>query len=66
MTDAVDIITQNILDRKTIEPIQGFSEEDLIRQKCMQNDIMQNHADYTGDLLCWCVSCKCLRSSTED
>jgi len=31
------------------EPIHGFSEEDLIRQKCMQNDIMKNHPDYTGE-----------------
>lgn len=46
--DAVDVITEKLLDRRTIEPVQGFSEEDLIRQKCMQNDIMQNHADYTG------------------
>jgi hypothetical protein len=48
MRDAVDVITEKLLDRKTIEPVNGFSEEDLIRQKCMQNDIMQNHADYTG------------------
>ena len=32
----------------TIEPINGFSEDELVRQKCMQNDIMKNHADYTG------------------
>ena len=48
MRDAVDVLTERILDRRTIEPINGFSEEELIRQKCMQNDIMQNHADYTG------------------
>jgi hypothetical protein len=47
--DAVDVITEKLLDRKTIEPVNGFTEEDLIRQKCMQNDIMQNHADYTGE-----------------
>lgn len=46
--DAVDVITEKLLDRRTIEPINGFSEAELIRQKCMQNDIMQNHADYTG------------------
>lgn len=46
--DAVDIIVSKMLDRRTIEPLDGFSEVDLIRQKCMQNDIMQNHADYAG------------------
>jgi hypothetical protein len=46
--DAVDLITEKILDRNTIEPINGFTEADRIRQKCKQNDIMQNHADYTG------------------
>ena len=46
--DAADVIVERILDRKTIEPINGFSEAELIRQKCMQNDIMKNHADYTG------------------
>lgn len=46
--DAVDVIVSRILDRRTIEPLDGFSEIDLIRHKCMQNDIMQNHADYAG------------------
>jgi hypothetical protein len=46
--DAADVIIDKILDRKTIEPINGFSEHDLIQQKCLQNDIMQNHADYAG------------------
>lgn len=48
MTDAVDVIISKMLDRRTIEPLTGFSEDDLTRQKCMQNDIMQNHADYAG------------------
>lgn len=39
---------ENILNRKTVEPIDGFSSEDLMIQKCLQNDIMQNHADYAG------------------
>jgi hypothetical protein len=71
--DAVDVITEKLLDRRTIEPVEGFSEEDLIRQKCMQNDIMQNHADYTGrpvcndavfpnDLMCICA-CTVVRST---
>eukprot|EP00981_Chlorochromonas_danica_P006208 scaffold1307_cov166-Ochromonas_danica.AAC.30 len=46
--DAVDVIISKILDRRTIEPLNGFSDLDLTRQKCMQNDIMQNHADYAG------------------
>ena len=46
--DAVDLIVDKVLDRQTIEPIEGFSAEELIRQKCLQNDIMQNHADYAG------------------
>lgn len=46
--DAADVIIEKILDRKTIEPLNGFGEQDLIQQKCMQNDIMQNHADYAG------------------
>jgi hypothetical protein len=37
-----------ILDRQTIEPVNGFQDADLIQQKCLQNDIMQNHADYAG------------------
>lgn len=46
--DAAAVIIDKVLDRKTIEPIDGFSEQDLIQQKCLQNDIMQNHADYAG------------------
>ena len=49
--DAVDVITEKLLNRSTIEPINGFTEEQLIQQKCMQNDIMKNHADYTGNFL---------------
>lgn len=94
----VTYLSERILDRSTIEPIDGFSPEELVRQKCnrrmyciycrtipycidsdtqsqvtfpwlmyvsyctayvpsmtsylnsagMQNDIMQNHGDYTG------------------
>lgn len=46
--DAADVIIEKILDRRTIEPIDGFLEQDLIQQKCLQNDIMKNHADYSG------------------
>lgn len=46
--DAADVIIEKLLDRKTIEPMEGFGEQDLIQQKCLQNDIMQNHADYAG------------------
>ncbi len=46
--DAVDVIISKLLDKQTIEPLQGFSGVDLIHQKCLQNDILQNHADYAG------------------
>lgn len=46
--DAGSVIIDKMLDRRTIEPLEGFSEQDLIQQKCLQNDIMQNHADYAG------------------
>jgi hypothetical protein len=46
--DAADVIIEHILDPLTIEPLAGFGEQDLLQQKCMQNDIMQNHADYAG------------------
>ncbi|RYH32498.1 hypothetical protein EON65_00535 [archaeon] len=46
--DAVEVIISKMLDRKTIEPLDGFSGLNLIQQKCMQNDILQNHADYAG------------------
>lgn len=46
--DAAAVIIDRVLDRRTIEPIDGFSEQDLVQQKCLQNDIMQNHADYAG------------------
>ena len=46
--DAVDVIVDRMLRRDTVEPVDGFSEDDLWKQKCLQNDIMQNHADYSG------------------
>lgn len=46
--DAADVIVSRVVDRRTVEPVEGFSEDDLWRQKCLQNDIMQNHADYSG------------------
>ena len=48
LRDAADVIVERILDRNTVEPVTGFSEEELIQQKCMQNDIMANHPDYAG------------------
>lgn len=51
---------------KTIEPINGFTEEDLVRQKCMQNDIMQNHADYTGMYSVYFVHVWCTDSTLAD
>jgi hypothetical protein len=46
--DAADIAMERILDRRTVEPIGGYTALELSLQKCLQNDIMQNHADYAG------------------
>ncbi len=46
--DATSIIITRILDSNTIEPIQGFTDEQLRISKCQQNDIVRNHIDYAG------------------
>eukprot|EP01035_Chromulina_nebulosa_P020816 gene20816-26984_t len=46
--DAVDIIIEKILDPKTVEPIDGFSDVELLHQHEKQNDIMDNHEDYAA------------------
>jgi hypothetical protein len=48
MRDAVDIIIEKILDRNTIAPLQGFTNEELLRQVELQNSIMDNHEDYAA------------------
>ena len=37
-----------ILDRKTVEPLHGFTDEELLSQVAQQNDIMDNHEDYAA------------------
>ena len=46
--DAQEVIIQKILDRDTIEPINGFSDEELLRQHDEQNYIMDTHEDYAA------------------
>lgn len=46
--DAADIIIDKILDRKTIDPVDGFSNEELMTQHDMQNEIMDKHEDYAA------------------
>lgn len=38
--DAADVIINKILDRNTVEPLQGFTEEELQTQKNLQKEIM--------------------------
>ena len=46
--DAADIIIDRLLDRNTVEPMEGFSEEELRKQKCRQNILVKYHPDYAG------------------
>ena len=46
--DAADIIINKMLDRETVEPLSGFSAEDLEKQKEQQKLIMATHEDYIG------------------
>mmetsp|Transcript_27904 Transcript_27904/g.39638 ORF Transcript_27904/g.39638 Transcript_27904/m.39638 type:complete len:350 (-) Transcript_27904:1226-2275(-) len=46
--DAVDIIIEHILNRSTVEPLQGFSDEELRLHKCRQNVVVRYHPDYAG------------------
>ena len=46
--DAADVIIRRILDRKTVEPIEGFSDEELLNQHEKQNYIMDTHDDYAA------------------
>lgn len=44
--DAVDVIIKRLLDRKTIEPIDGFSEEQLVKFAQLRDEMQQSHPDY--------------------
>ncbi len=46
--DAADTIIEKILDRKTVEPIGGFTDLELETQKQQQKEIMATHPDYIG------------------
>eukprot|EP01036_Dinobryon_divergens_P031536 gene31536-40950_t len=46
--DAADVIIDRLLDRNTVEPMEGFSEEELRKQKCRQNILVKYHPDYAG------------------
>lgn len=46
MEDAADVIINRILDRRTIEPINGYSDAELMAQHEKQNEIMDTHEDY--------------------
>lgn len=46
--DAADIIIRHVLDRRTVEPINGFSDEELGNLNCLQDYLMKSHKDYAG------------------
>eukprot|EP01041_Mallomonas_annulata_P004876 gene4876-9723_t len=46
--DASDVIINKILDRKTVEPITGYSDEELLRQHMQQKEIMNKHEDFSA------------------
>ena len=46
--DAQEVIIRNVLNQKTIEPINGFTDEELLEQHDRQNYIMSTHEDYAA------------------
>eukprot|EP00605_Chrysophyceae_sp_TOSAG23-4_P001011 GSChrysophyteH1.ASY1.ANO1.1112.1 assembled CDS len=46
--DAQEVIIRRILDRKTVDPIKGFSDAELLAQYENQNYIMDTHDDYAA------------------
>jgi xyloglucan galactosyltransferase MUR3 len=46
--DATDVIIERILDRKTIEPMTGFSSEEIKEKQVAQKLTMANDPDYMG------------------
>jgi hypothetical protein len=46
--DAQEVIIQKILDRNTVEPIQGFSDEQILEMLEKQNYIMSTSEDYAA------------------
>eukprot|EP01038_Epipyxis_sp_PR26KG_P012142 gene12142-16256_t len=46
--DAGEVIIEKILDKNTVAPLHGFSDEELLKLVEKQNDIMDNHEDYAA------------------
>ena len=44
--DATDVIVEHILDRRTVEPLGGFTDEELLAQLTEQTRIMDEHEDF--------------------
>lgn len=48
VSDAADVIIDRLNDLKTVEPLEGFSEEELYLQKQKQLFYMRRDEEYTG------------------
>ena len=48
MHDAVDVIVSRLLMRETVEPIQGFTQKQRERHKCIQHEVIASHEAYGG------------------
>ena len=46
--DAADVIIEKIVDRKTVSPIEGYSNEALLDQHHKQKEIMEYHEDFAA------------------
>jgi hypothetical protein len=46
--DAVDVIVERIVDPSTVDPLDGYSNQELMRQHMEQKAIMQQHEDYAA------------------
>ena len=48
VTDAAEVIIQRLNDLQTVEPLNGFSEEELYLQKQRQHFSMHRDEEFTG------------------
>ena len=46
--DAADVVIEHVLDPRTIEPVQGYSDEQLKRLNLEQKLLSQTHEDYAS------------------
>lgn len=46
--DAADVVIEHVLDRRTIEPVEGYSDEQLKRLNLEQKLLSQTHEDYAA------------------